>query len=184
MTITDFTAYHREYYYTRREKMIAYLGGKCARCVTDESLEFDHIEPELKSFDISANLTISNPAVRDELDKCQLLCTSCHRAKTAAENSGWRHGTVYGWMKKKCFCDECDHARQSFYSERKKKRRAATEGAILRGEDPRQVVKGEYGRPSKCGEKLHYTRGCRCADCRAANAASERERKARKSEAA
>lgn len=179
MAITDFTAYHREYYHSRRAKLIAYLGDACAHCGSRERLEFDHVDPGEKSFDISSNLTISSADVRAELDKCQLLCNPCHRLKTAGENAGWTHGTMYGWMKKKCTCEECDAARGAFHQSRNQRRREDRARAIERGEIARA-----YGRPSRCGEKLHYTRGCRCADCRAAAAAAERERKARKKAAA
>lgn len=180
MTIVDFTAYHREYYYQRRARLIAYLGDSCARCESTDSLEFDHIDPDEKSFNISSNMTLSNEGVRAELGKCQLLCNPCHRRKTAGENSGWTHGTFYGWMKKKCTCEECGAARGAFYQSRNQRLREERARAVERGELARTVKKGAYGRPSKCGEKLHYVRGCRCAECRAANAAAERERKARK----
>ena len=172
MTITDFTAYHREYYHSRRAKLIAYLGDACAHCGSRERLEFDHVDPGEKSFDISSNLTISSADVRAELDKCQLLCNPCHRRKTAAENAGWTHGTIYGWMKKKCGCVECSAAKRAYYDKRNAARR-------VKGGSRRQ-----YGRPSVCGEYITYKRGCRCSECRAANAANVAACKARKKAAA
>ena len=166
--ITDLTEYHREYYYTRRAKLLAYLGDKCVRCGSEESLEFDHIEPELKSFDISANMTLSNPSVRAELDKCQLLCTPCHRAKTATENSGWTHGTWYSWQTMGCRCEVCWPLWRQFNDERNAARRSAATARL------------PYGRRSECGEYITYRRGCRCADCRAANAAAQRKLRAAK----
>lgn len=123
VTITDFTTYHREYYHTRRAKLIAYLGDSCVHCGSEESLEFDHVEPDLKSFNINENMTLNNAEVRAELDKCQLLCNPCHRRKSAAENSGWTHGGWYGWMKKKCDCVECSLAKRAYYDKRNAARR-------------------------------------------------------------
>lgn len=105
--------YHRRYSRKRRGAIIDYLGGKCVECGTAERLEFDHIDPEQKSFDIKANLTLSNPEVREELEKCQLLCYDCHRAKSAREKEGFTHGTTYGWMKAKCRCQLCKTKMQS-----------------------------------------------------------------------
>ena len=122
--ITDFTAYHREYYYVRRARIIEYLGGVCAECGTTENLEIDHVSREDKAFSISKNLTLSNPAVQEELSKCQLLCEEHHLAKTVKENEGFTHGTLYGWMKKKCECDPCYTAKREWHDRRNERRRA------------------------------------------------------------
>lgn len=121
--ITDFAAYHREYYYKRRKKITDYLGGSCVECGATEDLHIDHIDPEQKSFNISRNVTLSNPAVLAELDKCQLLCREHHEAKTARENTGFEHGTVYGFMKMKCLCAPCRAKRRAWNDERNAARR-------------------------------------------------------------
>lgn len=175
MTITDFTAYNREYYYPRRARLVAYLGDSCAYCGSGDSLEFDHIDPGEKSFNISSNLTLSNEDVRAELDKCQLLCSPCHRLKSAQENSdrqGVTHGGWYAWQTKKCDCVECSEAKRAYYDKRNAARRVKGSG------------RGKYGRPSVCGEYITYKRGCRCPECRAANAANVAACKARKKAAA
>src|SRR5690606_35990877 len=116
--------YHRNYYQRRRRQpMLDYLGGKCVVCGTTEGLHFDHIDPAKKAFDIKGNLTLSNPEVRAELDKCQLLCKTHHEEKTARENSGFTHGTIYAWMRKKCECPDCAKAKRVWYDERNAKRR-------------------------------------------------------------
>lgn len=117
-------AYHRRYYHEkRRQPMIDYLGGECVRCGSTSDLQFDHRIPSEKSFDIRANMTLSNPLVREELDKCQLLCRDCHRSKTGEENSGYTHGTIYAWMKVKCKCDTCTQAKRVWNEDRNAKRR-------------------------------------------------------------
>jgi 5-methylcytosine-specific restriction endonuclease McrA len=123
--IEDFTEYHRNYYYQRRQKIWEYLGGECARCGRTDRLEVDHIDRSQKSFNISENMTLSNDRVRAELDKCQLLCEDHHHEKTAAENSGFTHGTIYGWMKRHCDCDECTRAKRAWYDSRNARRRKA-----------------------------------------------------------
>ena len=60
------------------------LGGKCVVCGTTEHLEFDHIDPKTKSFDITryVNGGKSKHIFMEELKKCQLLCVECHKKKT------------------------------------------------------------------------------------------------------
>lgn len=161
--INDSAKYHRDYYVLRRNKIIDYLGGACAVCGARDDLQIDHINRDDKSFNISSNLTISNSAVRDELGKCQVLCRFHHQSKTAIENSGFTHGSVYAWMKKKCNCDVCATARGTWYANRNAARRNAQE-------------RGPYQTgPVACGTDRSYRKGCRCAECRAAHASRLRE---------
>lgn len=127
--------YHRNYYHNvLKPKMLAYVGGDnpaCAECGSNESLEFDHIDPDSKSFNIAKNPTVSNAAVRAELDKCQLLCSPCHKAKSVLESKKRRegtftHGTIYAWMRKKCTCDECSTAKRAWNDARNEARRSAS----------------------------------------------------------
>lgn len=108
--------------------MLEYLGGKCVKCDAIEDLHFDHIDPKTKSFDIKSNLTLNNPAVRAELDKCQLLCGPHHREKTAQEQLGWTHGTNYAWMKKKCRCEICEPIWREWHDKRNAARRTGARG--------------------------------------------------------
>lgn len=65
----------------RKEQAVAYLGGKCSRCGYDvciTALEFHHKDPTEKEFTIS-KLSRSFDKIKDELDKCVLLCSNCHR---------------------------------------------------------------------------------------------------------
>lgn len=114
--------YHRNYYVIRRNKLLQYLGNKCSKCGSENDLEFDHIIKENKSFNIKNNLTL-NENVKAELDKCQLLCKFCHLEKTSIENTGFKHGTLYSWMKKKCDCEICTIEKRLWYDKRNEKRR-------------------------------------------------------------
>lgn len=62
---------------------IAYKGGKCQCCGYNKyvgALEFHHINSEEKDFGISAKgYTRSWKRVKEELDKCILVCANCHR---------------------------------------------------------------------------------------------------------
>lgn len=156
--------YHRKYYHQkRRPELLALIGEACNKCGKVDDLEFDHVDPELKSFDISQNMTASNEEVLLELKKCQLLCKECHFQKTTAEqlSMGFTHGTIYGWMKVHCKCVECLEAKKVWHAARNAKRRSSSS-------------KGRYGLPSTHGEVRHYRRGCRCRLCRDANAANAR----------
>jgi hypothetical protein len=62
---------------------IKYLGGSCkycgySKCVS--ALEFHHRDPSKKEFGISMKgYTKSWESIRVELDKCDLVCSNCHK---------------------------------------------------------------------------------------------------------
>jgi hypothetical protein len=71
----------------RRERVrlmsINYKGGRCQICSYDpcfEALEFHHLDPTQKDFGISSKgYTRSWEKVKEEVDKCILLCANRHR---------------------------------------------------------------------------------------------------------
>ena len=71
----------------RREKIrllaVAHKGSRCQVCGYDkciEALEFHHLDPRQKDFGISyKGYTRSWARVKEEVDKCALLCANCHR---------------------------------------------------------------------------------------------------------
>jgi 5-methylcytosine-specific restriction endonuclease McrA len=101
-----FREYFKEYYARRKSEYIALLGGKCARCGSTENLEFDHIDPKIKSFNITNFLNFSRAKVLEELKKCQLLCYICHKKKT---NKPREHGTTTMY-RRGCRCGMCSGA--------------------------------------------------------------------------
>lgn len=165
----DLAAYNREKYHEYRLQSMLYVTGgespECVHCGAVEGLQFDHIDPSKKSFNVNYMKSLKNPEYRAELDKCQLLCRDCHERKTVRERPEFTHGTIYGFMRAKCDCELCTEKKRKWNDERNARRRKS---------------EGGYGRPSAHGEYLHYTRGCRCDECRAGNAAYAREAKARK----
>ena len=62
---------------------VEYKGGCCSICGYDgciEALEFHHIDPSEKDFGISSKgYTRSWERVKEEIDRCVLLCANCHR---------------------------------------------------------------------------------------------------------
>jgi predicted DNA-binding protein YlxM (UPF0122 family) len=66
-----------------KEMAIAYKGGVCQECGYDKcnsALEFHHLDPNEKDFNISKNgHSRSWKRVKDELDKCILVCSNCHK---------------------------------------------------------------------------------------------------------
>lgn len=117
--------YHRQYnlvrYYRVKAQLVQELGGKCVNCASEESLEFDHIDPSTKKFSLGTHMVrVSMEELREEAAKCQLLCKPCHIDKhrsTHGQYGMYRHG--------KCRCDLCKEANrvmQRQYTERRKAR--------------------------------------------------------------
>lgn len=68
--------------YYKKTKAIEYLGGKCEICGYDKNisaLDFHHRNPEEKEISVSSLYQYSWERMKEELDKCQLLCANCHR---------------------------------------------------------------------------------------------------------
>jgi len=70
-----------------KEECVQYKGGKCSICNYDAyigTLEFHHLNPNDKDFSPAhAKLTTFNDRIKQELDKCVLLCANCHREEHA-----------------------------------------------------------------------------------------------------
>lgn len=62
------------------------LSKGCLHCGYKEhavALDFDHLNPSEKDFNISANFACAPfEALMEEISKCQVLCANCHRVKT------------------------------------------------------------------------------------------------------
>lgn len=67
-----------------KTKAVDYKGGSCVKCgysLCHAALEFHHLDPAEKDFHLShaATNTWSWDRIKQELDKCILLCCRCHR---------------------------------------------------------------------------------------------------------
>jgi len=63
-------------------RAIKYKGGKCKKCEYNKcnaALEFHHRNPSLKEFQFSKWRNASWEKLQPELDKCDLLCSNCHK---------------------------------------------------------------------------------------------------------
>lgn len=66
----------------KKEKAVAYKGGKCEFCGYNKCLaamDFHHINPEDKIYDVKVLMTRRWELIKEEIDKCILLCSNCHR---------------------------------------------------------------------------------------------------------
>lgn len=125
MANIDMAKYMRERRKNRRDDLIARKGRRCQVCASEEALEFDHRQPETKSFVLSGRHLDGNwDRILQELEKCDLLCKECHRDKTVAngETGGgqnkntapYRHGVMRTYQELRCRCSECKKARRDY----------------------------------------------------------------------
>jgi len=64
-----------------KQQAVDYKGGKCSRCGYDKclaALHFHHRDRSTKKYELSISQKTFLQSVRDELDKCDLLCANCH----------------------------------------------------------------------------------------------------------
>ncbi len=89
------TLYRRGWKATRRSFLDAIKDLPCQDCggrFPPECMDFDHRDPELKSFGIGRDSAFStkDPEVLRtlmlEVSKCDLICSNCHRIRTKAQN--------------------------------------------------------------------------------------------------
>lgn len=110
-------AYINEYRRKRREYAWNFLGGECIKCSSKSNLEIDHIERETKVSSVASLYTSSKTVFLEELDKCQLLCKSCHLIKTKEEVPLVRkHGTIYCYQTG-CRCERCVLGQRKYHKD-------------------------------------------------------------------
>ncbi len=65
-----------------KKKAVAYKGGKCLKCGYSRcsaAFDFHHRDPTQKDFPLTKGASMSWSKAQQELDKCDLLCATCHR---------------------------------------------------------------------------------------------------------
>jgi len=94
VSVTRNKAYHKTYFkkrtYTIKYKYVHMMGGQCQKCGYKEyisALEFHHVYPEHKEIEIPL-YTGTEQQIVQELDKCVLLCSNCHKGITGNEWNG------------------------------------------------------------------------------------------------
>ena len=63
-------------------KAVQYMGGKCKLCGYDrcyDALDFHHTNESEKRFNFSQHFNRKWETLKPELDKCILVCATCHR---------------------------------------------------------------------------------------------------------
>ena len=66
----------------KKKAIFNYKGGECKRCgIVDHPSFYDlhHRDPSTKKFSIGASYTIKESRMKEEADKCDMLCPNCHR---------------------------------------------------------------------------------------------------------
>lgn len=108
---------------SRKLELIELKGGKCEMCGYDKNiaaLEFHHLDPSMKSFQLDSR-HLSNTTkekILEEVDKCILVCSNCHRElhnpQFNNKNIGGlieemqsKHASVFSSTKKKGVCKHC-----------------------------------------------------------------------------
>lgn len=71
-------------------KAIEYKGGKCFDCKNEYEqccYDFHHINPLEKDLNIAQMAGRTFDGIKNELDKCVLLCSNCHRIRHFKEKN-------------------------------------------------------------------------------------------------
>ena len=81
-----------------REELKNRFGNRCAKCGATEHLEFHHLIRGSKDFDLANSFSYGRDKLEKEIDKCILLCRTCHRKLHAAQ------GDLKGRKKRPVLC--------------------------------------------------------------------------------
>lgn len=81
---------NKEYVNRNRLLLIAYLTDKCCLDCGEKDMvvfEFDHKDPKRKKLNVSRMVSNSNSweTIKEEIDKCEIRCSNCHRRKTSKQ---------------------------------------------------------------------------------------------------
>ena len=76
-----FNKYCKDRWKKKKIEAVQYKGGKCQECGYDKnyySLGFHHREGEHKEYSWTKLRLMSWKKIKEELDKCDLVCSNCH----------------------------------------------------------------------------------------------------------
>jgi hypothetical protein len=140
INMAEYMANRRE---ERRTKLVKLAGSQCSKCGSLEDLEFNHLDRTQKSFSLSgAGLDGTWQSILNELNKCELLCHSCHLDYTAQQyknkeitahnknNDPYIHGTMRMYQEAKCKCKLCREAKRRYRNKETNYSGEATVGAV------------------------------------------------------
>lgn len=107
--------YDRDRLRYRRKLLEGLLGGKCIDCDVTSRLEFHHLDPTEKLFDISSTLTAPWAILVLEAEKCVLVCKPHHIERSPQS----LHGTRSGYTNLKCREECCRAANREYFRQRR-----------------------------------------------------------------
>jgi len=94
-TIEEFRSKRRDLYYRNKDAVRLYQGGKralideiksqpctdCRQSYPPYVMDFDHLDPEQKLFTIGRGVSVGTIRLREEMAKCEVVCSNCHRIR-------------------------------------------------------------------------------------------------------
>lgn len=76
------------------------LANPCVRCGESNilTLEFNHVNPSTKKYSIANMISqaMSLKTIKKELDKCEVLCSNCHKIHTAKQINNYKYKYLQG----------------------------------------------------------------------------------------
>lgn len=113
----------------RRQIVIVFLDGTKTTMTYARWLMTQHLGRAL--FPDEQVDHINEDSLDDRIENLQILTRSANTTKSnkskpsplKGKEKGWKHGTIYGWMKKKCECSVCLTAKTEWSTQRNAKRR-------------------------------------------------------------
>ena len=88
------------YRYRRKYAAVMYKGGNCEHCGWSGNIaafEFHHLETDNKSFAIGS-VIVKWAVILAELDKCELVCSNCHRIEHSGYTDLLHHEAIEKYM--------------------------------------------------------------------------------------
>jgi len=131
-----------------KKEAVKYLGGTCSICCYSKSvraMDFHHINPIEKVFNISYGYMKSWEEIKRELDKCILLCCRCHREIEDGYYSDDEICELYSSQKRKIDVTEklhCKKRKNEYFCKRcgSKKKHKSKSGLCEKCSTKRKVV--------------------------------------------
>lgn len=95
------------------------LNGPCVDCGSNSNLEVDHADPSKKKYQPATlwSMSKTNPVRIDELAKCVVRCSKCHKAKTKNDRVV-KHG-IHRYNAYGCRCNICYIAKKEYNAKRR-----------------------------------------------------------------
>ena len=152
---------------------VYYTDGSRTTILRSRHMMQQHLGRELRTDEHVDH--INDDFTDDRIENLQVLSAKDHARKTLTGREsplkgiekGWKHGTTYAWQKKKCRCEECFPLWRKWQDQRNERRRS------------KSTSRGPYNQPAEHGTYKRYKRGCKCPECRRANAEYTRKLKSK-----